>query len=113
MTKTTESLVERLTAALEQHKRVKVDRPEDNPFANRDLKEMATAGLLKSADTHPARNMAVVDDLGDDAGHNLEQARIEGLAEAKVDKSLKRKATARARANVNSLTFPGTNSSSE
>lgn len=98
MKTTNRSLVDRLAAALEEHKRAKVYRPEDNPFVSHDVASMATAGLLKASDKHPARNMAQVDRDGDTMGHELEEARFEGLAQAKTDKSLKRKATARARA---------------
>lgn len=93
-TTTTNDLVERLTAALNAHERAKTERkPDDNPFHQHDLKQMATAGLLKSADRHPARSMASCE-----LGFALESSRIQVLSEAKADKSARRMAVARARA---------------
>lgn len=96
MTKTiTDEGIQRLAVALKAHERAKtVRKPEDNPFHQHDLKQMANAGLLKGADKHPARSMAPQGGLG----YDLEEARIQGLEADKADKSAKRMAAARARA---------------
>lgn len=97
MTETmTQEAVTRLAAALTAHERAKSTppKPEDNPFAGHNLASMATAGLLKSADQHPALNMAPKGGLG----YDMEVARHEALGVARADKSAKRMAVARARA---------------
>src|SRR3954469_20211769 len=96
MTKTTidPALARQLVVALNAHERAKsASEPEDNPFAKQALEDMATAGLLKSADKHPALNMAPKGGLGAD----MELARNEGLVQAKDRTSTRRKAEARAR----------------
>lgn len=97
MTKTTidPALARQLVVALNAHERAKSvpTEAEDNPFANQALEDMATAGLLKSADKHPALNMAPKGGLGAD----MELARNEGLVQAKDRTSTRRKAEARAR----------------
>jgi len=91
----TDETVAKLTAALNAHERAKTERkPEDNPFHDHDLTQMADAGLRSSADRHPARNMAPAGDLG----FALEESRFRVLDQAKADKSARRMATARARA---------------
>ena len=88
-------VADRLAAALKAHERAKTDRrPEDNPFAEHSLKDMASAGLRKGADKIPARDMAVHEGLG----REMELARFEVEQEAKADKSAKRMAVMRSRA---------------
>lgn len=89
------TLVTKLLAVLNEHEQAKLATPEDNPFHERDLKDMTNnAGLLKSADKHPARNVAPESALG----YEMEAARFTGLQEEKADKSAKRMAAHRARA---------------
>lgn len=91
----TEASVSRLAAALKAHERAKTERrPEDNPFAEHDLKQMGSAGLRRSADRFPAQNMAVHEGVG----REMELARFETQQEVKSEKTAKRKAQARARA---------------
>jgi hypothetical protein len=96
MTKTmTEEAVARLAAALDAHERAKTERkPEDNPFHDHDLKQMASAGLRSAQDKQPARNMAAAGGTG----LAMEEARFEVEKAHKADKSAKRMAAARARA---------------
>jgi hypothetical protein len=69
--------------------------PQSNPFANHTLEQLSHGtGIMKSADQHPARNMAPHGGVG----FELESTRIQGLNEGKVDKSAKRMAAMRTRA---------------
>lgn len=91
-------VMQRLAAALDAREKAKsVTKPEDNPFVEHDLKQMASAGLLKSADKFPAVNMAAKAP-GEPLAYDLEASRIEVMNEDKADKSAKRMAAARARA---------------
>jgi hypothetical protein len=95
--KTITDVERRLAAALDKAKQAKASRPEDNPFANRDLKAMGSAGLRDSADKYPAVNMAAKAP-DEPLAFDLEAGRTAMIAEAKADKSAKRMAVARARA---------------
>lgn len=93
----TNELVKVLAGVVNAHERAKTDYdPEQNPFANHDLKRMASAGMRKSADTVPAVNMAAKDEPM--LGTALEEARHTVIAEARADKSAKRMAQHKARA---------------
>ena len=96
MTSTTtidQALVNNLVSVLKANHRAKND-PSDNPFAGVDLKNMATAGVFKSADLHPVLNHTSKGGYGRD----LEIARVEAITVDKADKSAKRTAQNRARA---------------
>lgn len=94
MTKTIhEQSVHRLAAALAAHHHAKTDRSGENPYQEHDLSQMVTAGL-RSDEKHPAKNMVAAGDMG----LALEEGRIEALAQDKKDKSAKRMARARQRA---------------
>lgn len=72
--------------------------PEDNPLHGHTLTDLVHgAGIRKSADHIPARNMAA-HDPDSPAAFNMEAARFEGRTSAKADKSAKRMAQAHARA---------------
>jgi hypothetical protein len=90
----TTDIAQRLAAALDLHAQAKNAKPEDNPMVTRDLKDLVHgAGILKYADKLPQR-----DQYGWMGPGNLNHAVREGLESAKVDKSAKRMAVARARA---------------
>lgn len=95
MSKTkTRTLTEALVIALNANEREKVhSKPEDNPYHSHDLKAL-TAGVRKSMDNHPARQMAGQGEIG----YEMEVARNAALREGKADTGAKRKAQARARA---------------
>ena len=94
MTDTKVALQRALAARLNAHERAKSEsKPEDNPFANHDLKQL-THGLRKGGDNHPAKHMAEAGEIG----YEMEVARNAALREGKADTGAKRKAQARARA---------------
>lgn len=93
-TKIDSPVVSKIIAALYEHDRIRKATPEDNPFDGRPLKDMVqNAGILKSADKHPAKSMAPENPVG----YDMEAARFEALEAEKVDKSQQRKAVARQR----------------
>lgn len=84
-----------LVAVLNEREEAKKAKPEDNPYAEHTLKDLSH-GLRKGADNFPARNMAAFAETG--AALELEGARFAVAEEGKQDKSAKRRAQARARA---------------
>jgi hypothetical protein len=96
-----------VVALTEREAAKKVVTPEDNPFAEHTLTELSH-GLMKGADNMPAVNMATkikvtgenrdVENIEDSPGYQMEAARFETAREGKADKSARRMAQARARA---------------
>lgn len=97
-----------LLAALTEREQAKTaSDPEDNPFANHTLKDLSH-GLMKGADNTPAINMATkvkvtgenrdVEEIEDSPAFQMEAARFETAREGRADKSARRMAQAKARA---------------
>ena len=85
-----------LAAVLSAHEEAKrTSTPEDNPYANATLKDLSH-GLRKGADNLPALNM--VAKTGTSAALELEGGRFATAEEGKKDKSARRMAEAKARA---------------
>lgn len=91
-------LTAKITAALDERQRARPSKPEDNPLHQHDLKRLANAGFTKNADRYPALNMAQKTNDTDGLAFQMEAARVEATANAKADKSARRMAQARARA---------------
>lgn len=100
--------IEALIVALSEREKAKsINVPEDNPFATHSLTDLSH-GLMKTADNTPAVNMATkvrttgenpdVKDIEDSAAFVLEAARFEVAKEGSADKSARRMAEAKARA---------------
>lgn len=84
-----------LVAVLNEREEAKKAKPEDNPYAEHTLKDLSH-GLRKGSDNFPARNMAAFAETS--AALELEGGRFAVAEEGKKDKSAKRMAQARARA---------------
>lgn len=95
MTKTDVDFAKRLAAVLDLKAAAAPYDPLANPLANHDLEHLTNgAGVAKSSDHFPAKNMA---EHGP-AGYEMEVKRNEDLRAGKQDKSRKRMADARRRA---------------
>ena len=90
-----EARVTALVAILNEREQAKKATPEDNPYAEHTLVDLSH-GLLKAADNNPAVN--TVAKSGTSAAMELESARFATAAAGYEDKSNRRKAEARARA---------------
>lgn len=91
MTKLRDALVARFAA---DERALRHYEPDENPFANHDVKAMTNAGLLKQADRVPALDLTSKFGMAAD----MEIARRERQDEARTDLSAKRMQQARARA---------------
>lgn len=84
-----------IVQALEAHQAAKLALAEDNPLADRKLEDLQhSAGILKSSDKHPVKNMAPEGALGFD----LEASRFSDLASEKAAKVNLQRARQRAQA---------------
>lgn len=81
-----------LVVALNEREHAKLSTPDDNPFKEHSLLDLSH-GLLKSADNYPAQYM-----IQSNLGHDMEMARHEQSEIGKKDKSAKRMAAAKRRA---------------
>lgn len=93
MQKSTKEVAHRLALALAERAKVTTPKAEENPFADKDVSDLLFgAGILSSADQHPALDMTPK------GGWRMEQTRKAGLTAGKADKSAKRMRANRSRA---------------
>lgn len=93
----TQARVTALIAVLSEREQAKSrSNPEDNPFASHTLVDLSH-GLMKGADNMPALNMAAKAPK-DPLAYDLEHSRIEVAEAGRADKSARRMAQAKARA---------------
>jgi hypothetical protein len=99
MSKTMTELTALLAVALAERQAAKPYNAEDNPLAHLTVRELAFGrGIRKTADHHPAVNMATKLNGTSVLAVEIEQARRDGLDAGRNDTGMRRHAAARARA---------------